>query len=468
MRASDIIVKKRDGAALTREEIAFIVHGYVEGTIPEYQVSALLMAILFQGMTPEETGILTREMIASGRTIDLSSLSGPFVDKHSTGGVGDKVSLILAPLAAACGARVPMMSGRSLGHTGGTLDKLESIPGYRTDLSPARFAEIIGACGFAMTGQSRDVVPADRQLYALRDVTGTVESVPLITSSILSKKFAEGADALVFDVKTGSGAFMKTPERARVLAQSLVDTGASLGKKIVAVLTRMDVPMGAKVGNFLEVEETLALLRAPAALDTVPADGRSDDLMEVTLRLTAWMLVAVGLVRDVDAGLDRCRTALEDGSALALWEQNVQLQGGDVEETYRRLGSWRAPETVDIPAEEEGILQEIDAYATGMGSVYLGVGRSTAEDTVQPDVGFELLRKPGDRVTRGEPIMRAWGHSAEALEQAVATVRRGITIAPDAVGTGAGGTDAGGSGAGGPERSWPAVSSMILEEITSL
>lgn len=448
MRASDIIVKKRDGYPLSREEISFIVRGYVDGSIPEYQVSALLMAILLRGMTPEETGILTREMIASGRTIDLSPVSGPFVDKHSTGGVGDKVSLILAPLAAACGARVPMMSGRSLGHTGGTLDKLESIPGFRTDLTPDRFAAIIGDCGFAMTGQSRDVVPADRQLYALRDVTGTVESVPLITSSILSKKFAEGADALVFDVKTGSGAFMKTAEEARELAQSLVDTGASLGKKIVAVLTRMEVPMGAKVGNFLEVEESLALLRAPAALAQVPTDKRSDDLMEVTLRCTAWMLVAAGLAADVEEGLDRCRSALEDGSALAAWEKNVRLQGGDVDETYRRLGTWRAPERVVVTADRTGTLLGVDAFAVGMGSVYLGVGRNTAEDTVLPDVGLELLRKPGDRVVSGEPLLRLWGHSESALEQAVAVVKPGITIGEEST------------------RDWG--ESMILEEITSL
>lgn len=448
MRVSDIIVKKREGLELSREEISFILRGYVDGSIPEYQVSALLMAVLFRGMSPEETGNLTREMIASGRTIDLSGLAGPFVDKHSTGGVGDKVSLILAPLAAACGVQVPMMSGRSLGHTGGTLDKLESIPGFRTDLSPERFARIIGECGFAMTGQSRDVVPADRQLYALRDVTGTVESIPLITSSILSKKFAEGAEALVFDVKTGPGAFMKTREDARKLAQALVETGAGLGKKIVAVLTRMEVPMGSKVGNFLEVEESLALLSAPAARDNVPVDYRSDDLMEVTLRLTAWMLVTAGLVSDVEAGLDRCRSALADGSALARWEQNVRLQGGDVDETYRRLGTWRAPETMVMAAERDGTLLGIDAYAVGMGSVYLGVGRNTAEDTVLPDVGLELLRKPGDQVVAGEPLIRLWGHSAAAVEQAAERVRQGITV-----------SDAGALGEG---------PSMILEEITSL
>ncbi len=447
MRASDIIVKKRERGVLSREEIAFIVRGYVDGSIPEYQVSALLMAIFFQGMTPEETGFLTREMIDSGETMDLSTVPGPFVDKHSTGGVGDKVSLILAPIAAACGVRVPMMSGRSLGHTGGTLDKLESIPGFRTDLTPTRFAEIIGSCGFAMTGQSREVVPADRQLYALRDVTGTVESVPLITSSILSKKFAEGADALVFDVKTGPGAFMKSRDDARELAQSLVDTGAGLGKKIVAVLTRMEVPLGAKVGNFLEVEESLALLRAPAALDRVPVDERSDDLLEVTLRLTAWMLVAAGAARSVEDGLERCRGVLDSGDALSRWEENTRLQGGDVEETYRRLGTWRAPETTEITAVRDGVLTGLDAFAVGMGSVYLGVGRSKATDDVLPDVGFEVLRKPGSMVRRGEPILRAWGHSESALARAVDRVQEGITI---------------------EDRSPGDDRGMILEEITAL
>jgi len=348
MRALDIIVKKRSGEALTQEEISFLIRGYVDGTIPEYQVSAFLMAVFFAGMTPEETGFLTREMIASGETIDLSSLKTSFVDKHSTGGVGDKVSLILAPVAAACGVHVPMMSGRSLGHTGGTLDKLESIPGYRTDLSPRRFAEIIGSCGFAMTGQSRDVVPADRQLYALRDVTGTVESVPLITSSILSKKFAEGADALVFDVKTGPGAFMKTPEAARELATSLVDAGGSLGKKIV---------------------ESLALVGCPAAMERVPADRRSDDLMAVTLRLTAWMLVADGKADSVAEGEDLCRKAIADGSAWERMEQNIRLQNGDVEAMIAALGTLRAPVSGVVAASASGVIGGMDAYRMTTSSV---------------------------------------------------------------------------------------------------
>ena len=430
MRALDIIVKKRNGEALSQDEISFLVRGYVDATIPEYQISAFLMAVFFAGMTPEETGFLTREMIRSGETIDLSDLKHSFVDKHSTGGVGDKVSLILAPIAAACGVHVPMMSGRSLGHTGGTLDKLESIPGFRTDLTPQRFAEIIETCGFAMTGQSKAVVPADRQLYALRDVTGTVESVPLITSSILSKKFAEGADALVFDVKTGPGAFMKTRDDARDLATSLVDTGKSLGKSIVAVLTRMDSPLGAKVGNFLEVEESLSLVGCPAARERVPTDHRSDDLMAVTLRLTAWMLVADGKAQTVDEGEAMCRAVIDDGRAWKHMEQNIRLQGGDPAAMIDALGTLRAPVEGRVTASDTGMITEMDAYRVGMGGVYLGAGRNKADDEVYPDVGFEIVKKPGDSVSTGESIMTVWGHSQESVDQAIEIVSGGIAIDP--------------------------------------
>ena len=447
MRALDIILKKRNGDRLSHEEIRFLIRGYVDGTIPEYQVSAFLMAVFFQGMNGTETGYLTREMIASGDTIDLSSLTGPFVDKHSTGGVGDKVSLILAPIAAACGVSIPMRSGRSLGHTGGTLDKLESIPGFSTALTPQRFAHIIGECGFSMTGQSESVVPADRKLYALRDVTGTVENVSLITGSILSKKFAEGADSLVFDVKTGAGAFMKTHEDARALAESLVETGKSLGKRIIAVLTRMDVPLGAKVGNFLEVEESLALLRCPAALEKTPVDGRSDDLMEVTLRLSGWMVVAAGIESNVDAGIRRCREVIEDGSAWERMRRNIELQGGDIAAMEASLGTMRAGETAEILAGESGYIAEMDAFAVGMASVYLGAGRSTATDAVYPDVGLEIFAKPGTAVRKGDAVARMWGHSAEALARAGEVFLSGVRISGTAPG---------------------AAPSMIIEELSSL
>lgn len=429
MRAVDLITKKRDGGTHSTAEIEYLIRGYVDGSIPEYQISAWLMAVFFSGMSGEEAGVLTRMMIESGATIDLAGLAGPLVDKHSTGGVGDKVSLILAPIAAACGLQVPMMSGRALGHTGGTLDKLESIPGYSTALTPERFREIIDACGFAMTGQSEEIVPADRLLYALRDVTGTVESVPLITASILSKKFAEGAQSLVFDVKTGSGAFMKSVEASRTLAQSLISTGESLGRNVVAVITRMTEPLGYMVGNFLEVEESVFCLMGSSA----PAGFRyPEDLMEVTLRLTAWMLVAGGVAADVAEAEERCRATIESGTALERFWRNVELQGGDREKLESRLGSWRAPVEVQVPAGRAGVVAEIDAYSVGTAGVPLGVGRSKTDDDVLPDVGFALSKKVGSNVAQGETIATVYGHDQARAEAAAAAVSAAITISDQA------------------------------------
>lgn len=450
MRALDLVVKKRDGGELTEEELAFLVEGYVSGEIPEYQVSAFLMAVYFQGMSRHEAGYLTKVMINSGETIDLDSVSGPLVDKHSTGGVGDKVSLVLAPLVASAGVQVPMMSGRSLGHTGGTLDKLDSIPGFRSVITPEEFAATIEECGYGMTGQSKEIVPADRLLYALRDVTGTVESIPLITSSILSKKFAEGADALVFDVKCGSGAFMKNLEDARALASSLVETGQSLGKEVVAVITRMEAPLGSMVGNFLEVEESCALLHGVSDRGRLTVDSRSDDLMEVTVRLSAWMLVAAGKAASVREAEDILRENLESGAAWDTFLKNVELQGGDVAELKRQLGVRRAPLHYEVPAGVTGVLTEIDAYKTGMAGVYLGAGRSTAEDTVRYDVGIELLKKRGEPVQAGDSIARIYADEEEHLAQALKIFGDGITIEETAP----------------PELE--KARSMILEEISTL
>ncbi|MDR1748731.1 MAG: thymidine phosphorylase, partial [Spirochaetaceae bacterium] len=321
MRAVDIIMKKRVSPReeLTREELEFLIGGYVRGEIPDYQVSAWLMAVCFNGMTFTETKQLTEIMLNSGETIDLTGIAGPFVDKHSTGGVGDKISLSLAPVAACLGIKVPMMSGRALGHTGGTLDKLDAITGYRTNLTVPQFRSIIGETGYAMTGQTKEIVPADRLLYALRDVTATVESVPLITASILSKKFAEGSESLVFDVKWGSGAFMKTPEEAEKLAQSLVQTTAAMGKKSCALITDMNTPLGNTVGNFLEVEEILE------CLDGTSSAGKGiDDIMELTCAFGSWMAIFGGKTRDFSSGVEMCRRVIESGAAMERFLKNVK------------------------------------------------------------------------------------------------------------------------------------------------
>jgi pyrimidine-nucleoside phosphorylase len=421
MRALDIIIKKRDGFELSREEIQLLIKGYVDGSIPEYQIAAWLMAVYFQGMTEAETGFLTREMIESGKTMDLSGLPGPFVDKHSTGGVGDKVSLILAPLAAACGLTVPMMSGRALGHTGGTLDKLESIPGYRTDHPERRYREIIENCSYGMTGQSEDIVPADRSMYGLRDVTGTVESVPLITASILSKKFAEGADALIFDVKCGSGAFMKTRDAAMELADSLTKTGKELGKNVVSVITSMEQPLGKMVGNFLEVEESYACLSGEGP----------DDLMEVTLRLASWMLVAGKVQDNVDSALELCREKLCSGEAMDRFMKNIKLQGGDTSEFRKMIGKSRGALSRELKAESEGFITALDAFRTGMASVYLGAGRDKAGDPVEGFVGIQLNKKRGDTVKPGDSLCTIWAENEERLERGFEKMREAYSIGPE-------------------------------------
>jgi pyrimidine-nucleoside phosphorylase len=409
MRAVDVIMKKRDGGELSREEIASLIDGYVALTVPDYQVSAWAMAVFFKGMSPRETADLTDVMLRSGSVMDLSGIAGPFVDKHSTGGVGDKVSLILAPMVAACGLKVPMMSGRALGHTGGTLDKLESIPGYRTSLSAAEFRSFIEKDGFAMTGQTPEIVPADKKLYSLRDVTATVESIPLITASILSKKVAEGAEALVFDVKSGPGAFMKTQARAEELARSLADTGTAMGKRIASVITDMAEPLGMKVGNFFEVEESL---------DCLEGHGPSD-LMEVTLRLGAWMLVAGGRAKDTKEGERLCRDAIRLGLARELFLANVRSQGGQVERLFELRDRWRSKHSYEILAPTAGFIAGIDAYKIGLAGVYLGVGRDKTTDPVSPDVGFIFEKKTGHSVIAGERICTMYGKDEAAIEAAI-------------------------------------------------
>lgn len=423
MRPVDLVVKKRDGGTFTREEIRFLVDGYTRGEIPDYQLSALLMAILWRGMTTEETAALTQAMIDSGEVLDLSRLPGPLVDKHSTGGVGDKTSLIIAPLAAACGLQVPMMSGRSLGHTGGTLDKLESIPGYRTNLSKEEFVSCISRAGFAMIGQSEAVVPADRKMYALRDVTGTVESIPLITASIMSKKFAEGAQSLVFDVKCGSGAFMKDLDSARALARSLVGTGVGLGRGVAAVISDMDQPLGRKVGNFLEVVECVEAMKGKG-----PAD-----LVELSLRLTGWMLVLGGKAGGIDDAVAAARARLEDGSALERFLENVKLQGGNVECVKDPSKGPRARLERALVSDADGAVERIDAYKVGIASVVLGAGRSRKEDITLPGVGIELFKVQGDRVRRGEKLALLHADDERKLEEALELCRTAFRLGAKAL-----------------------------------
>ena len=414
MSAVEIIRAKRDGGELSPAAIREFVHAAAHGTWPDYQLSALLMAICLRGMTSGETATLTREMADSGTVFDLSAIPGIKVDKHSTGGVGDKVSLVLAPLVAACGAVVPMMSGRGLGHTGGTLDKLEAIPGFRVDLSEAEFKRTLRTIGVAMIGQTAEVAPADKKLYALRDVTGTVESIPLITASILSKKLAEGISGLVMDVKCGRGAFMKTLPQARELAQSITRVGELNGLKVRAIITDMDAPLGRAVGNALEVIESIETLkgRGPA------------DLRELCLRFAAEMLSQAGIAD----GSRLAREALDNGTALAKFRELIAAQGGDpgVVDDSSRLPqtSFRAT----IRAERSGFVAAMDAEAVGLAALELGAGRERAEDRIEPSVGIMVLKKPGEAVAVGD-VMFEIHYNEKGLAAATARLTGSFAIA---------------------------------------
>jgi pyrimidine-nucleoside phosphorylase len=394
IRAVDIIRKKRDGHELSAAEIERLVSGYTSGEIPDYQVSAWLMAALLRGLNRGETAALTDSMLRSGQVLDLSEFPAAKVGKHSTGGVGDKTSLVLAPLAAAAGVVVPMISGRALGHTGGTLDKLESIPGFHAHLPLARFREVLRACGCSMIGQTDEIAPADRKLYALRDVTGTVESPSLICSSIMSKKLAEGIDALVLDVKTGSGAFMKTHEDSAFLAELMVETGERMGKKIVALLTDMDQPLGLCVGNSIEVEECLEVLRGEGP----------EDLRYLCLELGAWMIHLGGLADSIAHGKQLADELLGSGQALEKFGKMIELQGGDphVIEDSRRLP--HALHSMDVLSPRAGYVTSIQCEDVGTASLILGGGRERKEHSVDHSVGIVLHKKVGDRAAAGEPL----------------------------------------------------------------
>ena len=415
MRAVDLIRRKRDGGALDREQIEAFVAGVTDGSWPDYQTSALLMAIVLRGMSPQETAWLTDAMVRSGVRVEYPGVDGTPVDKHSTGGVGDKTSLILAPLAVACGAVVPMMSGRGLGHTGGTLDKLEALPGFRTNLSLEELRAAIASIGCALIGQTAEIAPADRRLYALRDVTGTVESVPLISASIMSKKIAEGIGGLVLDVKTGSGAFMKTLDDSRALARSLVAIGEASGVRCEAVLTRMDAPLGTHIGNAAEVIECLEVLK-----------GRGpDDTRELSVLLAARMLVVAGVEQDEARADAQVRAALASGAGLEVFRAIVQNQGGDP----RALDDYAL---LPLAADEARVVAPADGYvaleAEGIGraAVALGAGRAALDDTVDAGVGIEILARAGSPVRAGDVVLlvrhrggRGLAHARQLLDRAV-------------------------------------------------
>jgi pyrimidine-nucleoside phosphorylase len=402
-RAIDVIRKKRDGVELSRAEIEGLVSAYTKGEIPDYQVSAWLMAVVLKGMTRPETAALTDAMLHSGEVLDLSSLAARKVDKHSTGGVGDKTSLVLAPLVAAAGIAVPMISGRGLGHTGGTLDKLEAIPGFNVNLPVAEFRRVLEICGCAMIGQTAEIAPADRKLYALRDVTGTVESPYLICASIMSKKLAEGIDALVLDVKTGSGAFMKSEKDAAFLAELMVETGERMGKQMVALITDMDQPLGNMIGNALEVVECVEVLcgKGPA------------DLRELCLELAGWMLHLGGASNTVADGKQQSEKLISSGKALEKFRQMVELQGGDSRVIDDPKLLPQAQHTLQVTSDKNGYVRSIQCEQVGTACVILGGGRERKEDTVDPAVGIVLHKKVGDRVAAGEPIATIY-YNAEA------------------------------------------------------
>jgi pyrimidine-nucleoside phosphorylase len=413
-----VIARKRDGQVLSRNEIAAFVRGATDGSWADYQLSALLMAIYLRGMSPEETAHYTDAMMRSGVVADLAAVPGIKVDKHSTGGVGDKVSIPLAPIVVACGVPVPMISGRGLGHSGGTLDKLESIPGFRTDLSLDAYRAQVAKVGCALIGQTRDLAPADKKLYALRDVTATVECIPLICGSILSKKLAEGIDALVLDVKFGRGAFMKTKADARQLAAALVAVGRAGGKQVRALLTAMHEPLGRTVGNALEVTESIACLRGEG-----PAD-----LWQVTQALGAQMLMLGGVAANIAEAEEKLQEAVSSGRALAKFREIIIAQGGDgrVVDEPSRLP--QARHQVSLAATADGHVADVDAMGVALAALRLGAGRARAEDKVDPAVGVSGLVKMGERISAGSPLCVIHANDATALAEAQAMLAKAIVV----------------------------------------
>ena len=406
MRMTDLITKKRDGGELSAEEIKFMIEGYTRGEIPDYQMSAMCMAILFRGMTDNETLELTMSMMHSGEVMDLSAIEGIKADKHSTGGVGDKTSLVLCPMVAACGVKIAKMSGRGLGHTGGTLDKLESFPGFNISIGEERFVDNVNSIGISLIGQTADLVPADKLLYALRDVTGTVPSIPLIVSSIMSKKLASGADVIVLDVKCGSGAFMKNEAEAEELARGLTRVGRLAGRKCAAVITDMDQPLGNAVGNAVEVKEAIAVLRGE----------EEGDLLELCLRIGSLILTEGGLADSIESAEEMLRETIRSGAALKKLSEMVAAQDGCAEDVYDTSRLPEAAVKYEVCAEKSGYISRIDAEEVGLVAMHLGGGRATKESDIDLSVGVILRKKLGDRVEAGESLATIHAASAEKAE----------------------------------------------------
>lgn len=418
MTPYEVISHKRDGKQLSPEEIQFFISSYMKKDITNYQMSALLMAIYLRGMDYIETSALTKAYIESGIQIDLSDIAGIKVDKHSTGGVGDKVSIILAPLVASLGVPVPMISGRGLGHSGGTLDKLESIPGFKTDLSVDTFHELLKKHNLGLIGQTDDIVPADKSIYALRDVTATVDNIPLISASIMSKKIAEGIDALVLDVKYGNGAFMKAPEPAEELANTLIKIGNEFGKKVVAVLSSMEQPLGYKIGNWLEILECLECFAGKGPVD----------LMEVIYELCSHMLMLGGTAKTKEEAKEKCRKAIESGRAFEKFLEIARAQGADVSFLEKPEKYSAAKYKSVLPAAQNGFITGIDTYEVGMASVGLGAGRLRSSDSIDPRAGIVMFKKLGDRVSAGEDLLEIHTDRSELAKRALHRLANAIQI----------------------------------------
>ncbi len=423
MRAVDLIRKKRDGERLSTGEIDWLVKGIASGDVADYQWSALLMAIFLRGMDLEESVALTRAMMESGSVVDLGGIPGPKIDKHSTGGVGDKTSLILAPIAAAADVMVPMVSGRGLGHTGGTLDKLESIPGFRVDLDLPRYKEVLARCGLVLIGQTAEIAPADRLLYALRDATATVESLPLITASIMSKKLAEGIDGLVLDVKTGDGAFLQEREQSVQLAKAMLAIGQAMGKRIVAYVTRMDQPLGRAVGNATEVAESIACLKG---------DG-PQDLTDLSIELAAAMVVLGDRAPSIEEARSVCRSVVADGQALERLRRLIEAQHGDphVVDDPGRLP--QPGKEIEVLAPRDGVIQRVGARAIGQATMLLGAGRERMDSKIDPAVGIILHKKVGDRIDSGEPLCTLLVNDDRRVAEATRMVTDAYSIAESPV-----------------------------------